>query len=267
MSLFIYGLRIDNLTPEKLFQTITNRLESKTKTNIAKINAEFLNHSINDGDILKILNSFDINLVDGVGVLWASYILDHTKNDHWLKKFIKTWASALLLPFTPKDKLYKFIPEKFAGIDLTRRFLEFANQYHLAIGIITSREPQELKKKISGKYEDIKQINIYSGFFDKSKESELISRINKDNNVILFVAMGFPKQEKFIINNYQILNTIINIGEGGSFDYQEFGGKNPRAPHFLRSIHLEWLWRLILQPSRIRRQLSILRLILHASLH
>lgn len=267
MSLFIYGLRIDNLTSDKLFQEIINRLASKTKANISKINAEFLNRSISDSDILKTLNSFDINLVDGVGVLWASYILDKTKSDHRLIKFFKTWILAFLLPFTPKDKLYKFIPEKFAGIDLTNQFLEFANRQQLVIGIITGRDPQGLKNSIASQYKDIKQINIYSGFFDKSEEPELISRINKDNNVILFVAMGFPKQEKFIINNYKILNTIINIGEGGSFDYKEFGGKNPRAPHFIRNLHLEWLWRLLLQPRRIRRQLSILRLIAYTSFH
>lgn len=73
---------------------------------------------------------------------------------------------------------------------------------------------------------------------------------------ILFVAFGAPKQEFWISENLEKLPVKIAVGVGGAFDY--ISGKTPRAPGFIRNIGLEWLFRLIVQPWRIKRQVALL---------
>ena len=76
---------------------------------------------------------------------------------------------------------------------------------------------------------------------------------------ILFVALGFPKQELFMAEHVQARLARVMLGEGGTFDYDEMGGRLRRAPAWMRRSGLEWLWRLGVQPSRIGRQMSIPR--------
>lgn len=76
---------------------------------------------------------------------------------------------------------------------------------------------------------------------------------------ILFVAFGAPKQEMWISKNLNKIPVKIAIGVGGAFDY--ISGKTLRAPGFIRNIGLEWLFRLIAQPWRIKRQLALLEFI------
>ena len=83
-------------------------------------------------------------------------------------------------------------------------------------------------------------------------EEEIITRINSSQPTLLFVAFGAPAQDFWIARNLSKLSTVkIAMGIGGAFDF--IVGKQKRAPRFMRRIGLEWLWRLILQPSRIRR--------------
>lgn len=75
---------------------------------------------------------------------------------------------------------------------------------------------------------------------------------DKEKAVIIFVALGAPKQEKWINNNLKKMPNIkLAIGVGGSFDF--ISGNVKRAPSFMRLLGLEWFWRLILQPWRIKR--------------
>ena len=76
---------------------------------------------------------------------------------------------------------------------------------------------------------------------------------------ILFVAFGSPKQEIWIADNLNKIPAKVVVGVGGSFDF--ISGKVPRAPKFVRNLGLEWLFRLIIQPWRIKRQLSLLEFI------
>jgi len=74
---------------------------------------------------------------------------------------------------------------------------------------------------------------------------------------LLFVALGHPKQEKWIYQNLPKLDVKVAMGVGGAFDY--LSGKLPRAPKWIRNIGLEWLFRLIIQPWRIKRQFKLLQ--------
>jgi N-acetylglucosaminyldiphosphoundecaprenol N-acetyl-beta-D-mannosaminyltransferase len=73
--------------------------------------------------------------------------------------------------------------------------------------------------------------------------------------------MGFPLQERIISRLAEHLKHGVLIGEGGTFDYEQFGGTRTKAPAIMQRLGLEWFWRLILEPNRIKRQLAIPRYI------
>ena len=76
---------------------------------------------------------------------------------------------------------------------------------------------------------------------------------------ILFVAFGFPKQEQWIAENLDKIPVKVAMGVGGAFDY--ISGNVPRSPVFIRKLGLEWLFRLIIQPWRLKRQLALFKFI------
>jgi N-acetylglucosaminyldiphosphoundecaprenol N-acetyl-beta-D-mannosaminyltransferase len=73
--------------------------------------------------------------------------------------------------------------------------------------------------------------------------------------------MGFPVQERVCTYLSEHSSHGVFIGEGGTFDYERFGGQRPKAPSWIQRIGLEWLWRLVLEPRRLGRQLAIPRFI------
>ena len=92
-----------------------------------------------------------------------------------------------------------------------------------------------------------------------AERAEAIRRINKFRPHLLFVAYGAPMQEKWIAANLPQLKINVAMGVGGAFDY--LAGRVQRAPQWLRRGGLEWLWRLIQEPWRWKRQLRLVKFV------
>ncbi len=104
-------------------------------------------------------------------------------------------------------------------------------------------------------YPNINIVGYHEGFFELEGEEKVIQEINSLKPNVLFVAMGAPLQEKWIAKYKNDLKVDIAAGQGGTFDYE--AGKIKRAPKIFQKLCIEWLWRLILQPSRIIRMLAL----------
>ena len=129
---------------------------------------------------------------------------------------------------------------RITGVDLTEKLLVPHNLKR--IFLLGGRKGAA--EKISKKFSNI------TGFSEKIDEA--IKLINELKPNILFVALGAPKQEKWIYYNMAKMPSVkVAIGVGGAFDF--ISGKTWRAPKFLRRMGLEWFWRLFLQPWRIKR--------------
>jgi len=100
-------------------------------------------------------------------------------------------------------------------------------------------------------------VGAHSGYFDDN--GLIIEQITKSRAQIVCVAMGSPKQEKFIAECREKYPNTLYIGVGGSYDV--FVDEVKRAPRWMQRIHLEWLFRLVVQPTRISRQLRLLQFI------
>ena len=110
-------------------------------------------------------------------------------------------------------------------------------------------------KKMCEKYPGLNVVGTRDGYFAKEDVPEIIDMINNSGAKILFVCLGAPKQERWIYDNREALKVNFAAGLGGTLDV--FAGVAKRAPEFYLKTNLEWLYRLIKNPSRVGRMMSL----------
>ena len=115
--------------------------------------------------------------------------------------------------------------------------------------------PEKAKEHLEKIYPNAKIVGYHEGFFKEDSEEKVIEEINSLKPNVLFVAMGAPIQEKWIYENRDKLKVDIAAGQGGTFDYE--AGTIKRAPVWMQKCGIEWLWRLIKEPKRIKRMVVL----------
>lgn len=158
------------------------------------------------------------------------------------------------------------LPERVTGCDLLIHLLEIGNEkkwsfYLLGANEITSKKATE---EISKRYPNVSVLGRQHGFFDQKVEEQIVDEIATLSPDVLVVALGAPKAEFWIHKFKNKLNVRVAIGVGGSLDI--IAGTVKRAPALWQKLNVEWLYRLINQPSRWRRQLILPRFAMKALL-
>ena len=137
-------------------------------------------------------------------------------------------------------------------LDLPKTIFELSNEEKYNLFILGSSE--DINKKavdeLKIKYPNINIVGRHNGYFED--ENIIIDLLKDLKPQIVMVALGSPKQEKFAAKINKTLPNILFIGCGGALDI--LAGKITRAPKFFQDNHIEWLYRLILEPKRIKRQ-------------
>ncbi len=143
------------------------------------------------------------------------------------------------------------VKERIAGIDIAVKLLEYSNELKLSLYLFGAKKEvlNELEKVIKIKYPNINLLGTTDGYVkDKDKVMKEISKKNPD---VVLVALGVPAQEKLIYDNLNLFKKGIFVGVGGSFDV--ISGTKKRAPKIFIKLNLEWLYRIIKEPKRIKR--------------
>jgi len=158
------------------------------------------------------------------------------------------------------------IPERVTGYDTLLKLLDSGNQkkwsfYFLGADPITNQKVCEV---IGKKYPDLVIRGRQHGFFKQDEEELIVEEIASLKPDILVVALGAPYAERWIHKYKSKLNAKIAIGVGGSLDV--IAGKVKATPESWKRLNLEWLYRLIQQPSRWKRQLILPRFAIRALL-
>ena len=258
MKVDILGVKIDAIKSDE----IENRLEqifiSDKKSYIFTPNTEFIINAQKDDEFRKTLNLASINLPDGIGLLWAAKF-DSLKFPFALvlKQIIVVllWiVSILSIIFYPRY-IRNPIPERISGSDFVWPLARFAakNRYKIFLlgGVSTIAERAALKLQT-----DIYGLQITGvSSLDPKDRDEVLTLINKSKADILLVAYGTPQQEIWLKNNLNETGCKLGMGIGGTLDF--LAGTKKRAPVWMRYSGLEWLFRLIIEPRRIKRQLAI----------
>ncbi|MCY6370494.1 WecB/TagA/CpsF family glycosyltransferase [Clostridium ganghwense] len=147
--------------------------------------------------------------------------------------------------------------EKIAGIELMEEIVKKCEKENKSIYLLGAQE-EILKECIINllvKFPNIKIVGAHNGYFDLENCEEIVEDIKHKETYALFVAMGCPRQETFIAKYMNSLPCKIFMGVGGSFDV--FAGKVNRAPKWMIKLGIEWLYRVIKEPWRIKRLICI----------
>jgi N-acetylglucosaminyldiphosphoundecaprenol N-acetyl-beta-D-mannosaminyltransferase len=250
----VAGIGFDPITQDQLISDIDDRIRQKKRVaslTVYKPYVEFFVKAWNNPQLKQIINCGDRVVADGVAVQWAASYLSG-KRSFW------NWLRSWLVDIQNRQWRERVIPERGAGVDATHKLLVHAVEEDWSVGIFGGpRDIEHTKKAMHKLYPKLRLVGVWSGFYDTSEEGQIMSQIQTKYPDILFVAQGFPRQEK-LIDKYRSKNIAkVMIGEGGTFDYDSMGGDVRRALSWLRRFGLEWLWRLIIQPKRWRRQTAI----------
>ncbi len=222
----ILGTGVDTLTMDEAVDFLVSACDGEMFTSVYTPNSEILLHAYKNADYCAVLNRGGLVTPDGIGVIYASKILGRA------------------------------LPERVSGFDLANSLLQKAAPKNKTLYLFGGKPgvAQRAAKKIEELYPGVNIVGTQDGYFDAEKEKAIIADINEKRPDILFVCLGFPKQECWI-DAHRDLNVKVAMGIGGSLDV--FAGEVKRAPLFFQKAGLEWLYRLIKQPSRFVRMLAL----------
>jgi N-acetylglucosaminyldiphosphoundecaprenol N-acetyl-beta-D-mannosaminyltransferase len=252
----VLGVRFHNLTRAQAARAIAALAQSGKSAYVVKPYSEFMPRACRDATIRETLNGADLCLADGVGILWAAHYLSLSGG-----AFRALWQLPLslgALALNPKA-LRRPLRQNMAGVDLTWEMLaalEVAGARAFLLGG-TDAELRGTRERIATCFPGLVIVGAHSGHFDTTgaENEAVIEEINAAEPQALLVAMGFPLQERWIAANLPRLKVSVAIAEGGSFSF--ISGTTRRAPSWMRRSGLEWLFRLVRQPWRWRRQMAL----------
>lgn len=221
----ILGVPIDNVTLDEVAVITKNLIEESNKTckMIFAPNVEFIMTAQKDKMFFDILQASGLSTPDSIGIMIGAKL--------------------------QKKKFKQRIP----GQAYFRKIIETGEKEGWTFYLLGGSQDviEKTKKNIENLYPKVKIVGYHNGYLDENTEKEVINEINMLKPNVLFVAMGAPKQEKWIYNHKDVLKVDVATGQGGTFDYE--AGRIKRAPVFIQKIGIEWLWRLMKEPKRIIR--------------
>lgn len=248
----VLGVRFDALTRREAADAIVRLAQSAGKSYVVKPYSEFMPPAHRDPAIRELLNGAALCLPDGAGILWAAHYLSLSGGT--FRAVVQLKLSLLTLVFRP-DAIRSPLPEAMHGVDFTWEMLRALDAAGLSVYLLggTPEESRGAMKQIASRLPSLRITGARPGYLKQNDGA--ITEINSAKPDVLLVAMGFPRQEKWIVENLSRLDVRVAVAEGGSFTF--ISGAVSRAPGWMRRSGLEWLYRLLRQPSRFRRQLAL----------
>lgn len=225
----VLGVSISKVTMREATSKVKEFVHSETFHSIYTPNPEIVMLAKNDSAFHQILEEADLVVPDGIGVVIASK----------LKKGEK-------------------LPERVAGYDLVQNTMKEAVKEGYKYYFFGSKPgiSDEAAVKMREAYPGIQIVGTRNGYFKPEDEKEIIADINASGANILLVALGAPRQEKWIEANKHLMPNIrVAIGVGGSLDVMS--GNVKRAPITFQKLGLEWFYRLLKEPTRFKRMLVL----------
>lgn len=223
-KLNLLGIPIDNLTMAAAIETILDWLNDEGSRQICFVNADCVNIAYNNNAYLKVLNNADLCLADGIGIKLAG----------------KFMAQEIAQNLCGTD-MFPRLCQRISGTDVTLFLLGAKPQ-----------ATEGVTNWIHAHYPGITVCGYQHGYFQPEEEPAIIQRIKDSGAQLLLVAFGVPKQDIWIHEHLKETRVRVAIGVGGLFDF--YSGLIPRAPRWIREIGMEWLYRLLQEPSRMWRR-------------
>ena len=226
-SINILGVNVSKLNMNEAVKKASELLETDGLSMIFTPNSEIILYASNNPEYTKILNQADMIVPDGIGVVYGARILG--------------------------EKL----EERVAGFDLVVKLFDVMAQKKQSVYLLGAKPgvAEQAAENLLTKYPGLKIAGTHDGYFKDEDDESVIASINEAAPDFLMVCVGFPRQENWIYKYKDKINAKLAIGAGGCIDV--FAGNVQRAPEFYCNHGIEWLYRLIKQPSRFIRMLAL----------
>ncbi|MGI6413273.1 MAG: WecB/TagA/CpsF family glycosyltransferase [Syntrophomonadaceae bacterium] len=226
----ILGCQLDAVDMREALDRIENMVKNRrVASQVITLNAEMAVHAFDNPQLQGVINRAALVTPDGIGIIWAAKRMGYQ------------------------------LPVRVTGIDLVYHLCQMAAKNGYKVFLLGARPgiAEMASAQLVKRYPNLNICGYQDGYFNNSEE--VIKRIKDLAPDILLVALGSPKQELWINAYKDQIKVPVSIGVGGSFDV--VSGAKKRAPKLFIRLNMEWLYRLIKEPSRIKRQLVLPRFV------
>ena len=222
----LLGVAFDNVTMDEALDKAMELIAQKGVPHLVVTpNAEIVQQANKDPEFSQLIADADLVIPDGVGVLYASKILSRPLKER-----------------VPGCDFATGIMQRIAG-----------TEYKLFLLGAKPGVAEEAAEKLTAAHPGLVICGTHDGYF--KEDAPVAEAIRKAEADVVFVCLGAPRQEKWIKNNGAAAGASLYIGLGGSLDV--FAGRVERAPESWQKIGMEWLYRALKQPERLKRIIKL----------
>ena len=223
----ILGVGIDCIDSEEALTQIENFIADGNPHQVVTANAEIIYQASRNEKMRNVINQAQMVTADGSGVVWASKQLGHP------------------------------LRQRVTGIDLVNSICEQSARKGWKLYILGAAPgvAATAAVNIRQKFPGCNIVGTHHGYFNAKEEKQIVAELLQLQPDVLFVALGAPKQEYWIAEHMAQLQIPVSMGIGGSMDV--LSGNVKRAPRWMQKMSLEWLYRLLIQPTRFKRVLAL----------
>lgn len=218
----LLGCNFDEVTQEGAVKWSEDWLaNSETSGYITTVNVAILMMMRSDKTLTKFIENSALVVADGLPLIWLSKLLGRP------------------------------LPERVAGIDLMQDMVRNAAETGKSVYLMGAK-PGTVKKvaeRFKIENPDLILAGVDDGYYTKEQEAERVKNIRESGADLLVVAMGVPRQENFLNDNWDDLGVKLAIPVGGSFDV--IAGETKRAPVWMQKTGMEWFYRMCQEPRRL----------------
>lgn len=212
---------------QQVLAAVKGFVASNRPHQVITANAELVYRAWHDPEVARVMAEAALVTPDGAGVVWAA------------------------------RRLAGITLQRVTGIDLAADICEAAVKSGWRLFLFGGQPgvAEEAATRLEARYPGLVICGTSHGYLEPAEMKKLVTRIRTASPHVLLVGLGAPKQELWINHHLEELGVPVCLGVGGSLDV--LAGRIRRAPEWVQRANLEWLYRLILQPARLKRQMVL----------
>ncbi len=228
---FVLGCRVDAIDGKEAVQAIRGLVREQRPSLVVTLGTEMIVRAQRDDRFHASVNASALSLCDTVGVMFAARFSGVR------------------------------IRERVAGIDLIESLCSAFARDGTSVYILGSKgdTAQRAAGALAARYPGLMIAGVHDGYFVASEDATVAAAVARSGARVLFAGLGSPRQELWLADHLKETGCAVGIGIGGSLDV--LAGNVQRAPAFWQRAHAEWLYRLVREPQRWRRQLALPRFV------
>lgn len=225
----LFGVRVHAVSMDEAIRYILRFVQESVPRQVVTADSSMVVMAQSDSGLRDIINRAHLVTPDSIGILWAC----------------RRRGIAM--------------PERVSGVDIVARLAQVSAQTGLRLYFLGAQPgvADEAARRLRQLFPGVQIVGCHHGYFAPEAEAEVVTQIREARPDVLCVAMGIPKQEKWIDRYRHVLGVPVSIGVGGTFDV--LSGRVRRAPLCLQRMGMEWLWRVAHNPRKFSKVLLLPR--------